>query len=499
VESTARQTLQLIVSLASSGRYDEAASHAGTLGDASVALEAWTFLCRANANSQRWNEAQFALDRALRIDPGLTVLGLERALLAEQQGRLDEALVRFENLAAGDPDSPVAVEHLARLLQSVGREEDAARRLEAALARWPIDARLHRQLAAVRWRLGAAGQTTVPLERAIEAHPDSVPLRLVAAESLRNAGEISRALAIVEAGLARDREAPGLLTSAGVLLDELGRDAEALARLRHALRLAPHSPAARRNLVPALLRAGEHGEALSLLDRMVRESPDDQMLIAWRTTALRLAGDPAYGLMVDYERLVQVCELAPPEGFTDIAAFNTQLARELVALHRSAVRPLTQSLRGGTQTERNLPDDSTRHPAIAAFFRALDTPIRRYLDNLDPARDHPTDRRRGNGYRIAGSWSVRLQSQGFHCSHVHPQGWISSAYYVQLPAWSGEAREGWLKFGEPGMSRPVCPPDLFIQPLPGRLVLFPSFLWHGTVPFAAHGERLTAAFDVVPG
>ncbi|HYD23379.1 MAG TPA: putative 2OG-Fe(II) oxygenase [Croceibacterium sp.] len=34
-----------------------------------------------------------------------------------------------------------------------------------------------------------------------------------------------------------------------------------------------------------------------------------------------------------------------------------------------------------------------------------------------------------------------------------------------------------------------------IEPRPGRLVLFPSAMWHGTRPFPA-GERLTVAFDV---
>jgi hypothetical protein len=34
-----------------------------------------------------------------------------------------------------------------------------------------------------------------------------------------------------------------------------------------------------------------------------------------------------------------------------------------------------------------------------------------------------------------------------------------------------------------------------IEPKPGRLVLFPSYFWHGTRPFAA-GERLSVAFDV---
>jgi hypothetical protein len=45
----------------------------------------------------------------------------------------------------------------------------------------------------------------------------------------------------------------------------------------------------------------------------------------------------------------------------------------------------------------------------------------------------------------------------------------------------------------------ACPADHFIRPQPGMLVLFPSYLWHGTVPFETGGRRLTAAFDVVPG
>ena len=37
-----------------------------------------------------------------------------------------------------------------------------------------------------------------------------------------------------------------------------------------------------------------------------------------------------------------------------------------------------------------------------------------------------------------------------------------------------------------------------IQPKPGRLVLFPSYMWHGTIPFHADAVRTTIAFDVVP-
>jgi hypothetical protein len=36
-----------------------------------------------------------------------------------------------------------------------------------------------------------------------------------------------------------------------------------------------------------------------------------------------------------------------------------------------------------------------------------------------------------------------------------------------------------------------------VAPLPGKLVLFPSYFWHGTLPFTSAAPRLTVAFDAV--
>jgi hypothetical protein len=56
---------------------------------------------------------------------------------------------------------------------------------------------------------------------------------------------------------------------------------------------------------------------------------------------------------------------------------------------------------------------------------------------------------------------------------------------------------GWLKFGEP--NRPVAgvSPERMVEPKAGTLVLFPSHMWHGTVP-SEGAERLSAAFDIIP-
>jgi hypothetical protein len=77
-------------------------------------------------------------------------------------------------------------------------------------------------------------------------------------------------------------------------------------------------------------------------------------------------------------------------------------------------------------------------------------------------------------------------------------GWISSAFYVALPsaAQLGSPPSGWLRCGAPPPELGLeLPPTHQVEPRPGRLVLFPSTMWHATVPFD-EGERLVLAFDV---
>jgi hypothetical protein len=88
-----------------------------------------------------------------------------------------------------------------------------------------------------------------------------------------------------------------------------------------------------------------------------------------------------------------------------------------------------------------------------------------------------------------------LSGTGYHSNHIHPEGWFSSAFYVALPESTG-GHAGWLTLGGSETELGIdLPPTRLIEPRPGRLVLFPSTMWHGTIPFTA-GERLTVAFDV---
>jgi len=84
---------------------------------------------------------------------------------------------------------------------------------------------------------------------------------------------------------------------------------------------------------------------------------------------------------------------------------------------------------------------------------------------------------------------------------VHPDGWISSAYYVCVPddVEDESLKAGWIKFGEPPFkTEPPTPAQKWVRPTAGLVVLFPSFMWHGTEAIFDDSVRVTAPFDLLP-
>ena len=99
-------------------------------------------------------------------------------------------------------------------------------------------------------------------------------------------------------------------------------------------------------------------------------------------------------------------------------------------------------------------------------------------------------------------WGTVLKGGGRQSPHMHPLGWLSGVYYVDLPAdmQADAANAGWLEFGAPP-DRYYCsdpPATQSYAPAAGRLILFPSWFWHRTLPFGSSAARISIAFDVMP-
>ena len=97
-------------------------------------------------------------------------------------------------------------------------------------------------------------------------------------------------------------------------------------------------------------------------------------------------------------------------------------------------------------------------------------------------------------------WFVRLLKEGHQASHIHPSGWLSGVLYLQLPS-NSPAKEGAIKFGLWGYDYPILDnnyPEKEYYPKSGDIILFPSSLFHRTIPFHSDEERMSIAFDLIP-
>ena len=420
---------------------------------------------------------------------------LHQALAASEQALGDEAaaLAHLERALACDPGRLRLELDRGKILEKLGRYDGAKTAYRSVLEQDPINGAAHRALADLHYRLGEAEAFLRSYDRA----PRTRELALDKAQMLLGADRVEEAETAFQLLLSRYGEDKQALAGLGLSLMKMGRLAEAASVLERAVRAYPDSADLYCNLSAALAQLGDPEKASAMAGKALALDRYNQLALAMQGTCWRLLGDGRDGVLNGYDELIQVFDLKAPDGYREMEAFNADLSRALEEQHPATREYLGQSLRGGTQTSNDL--FAARHPLVERLRDRIEDAIRQYVLQMRAAPDHPLMARRAGGYAFSGSWSSRLRSGGFHINHLHPGGWISSCYYVDVPAAVSDdhGRQGWIKFGQPSFDLGL-EPERAIRPVPGRLVLFPSYMWHGTIPFEDNGARLTIAFDVVP-
>jgi len=458
--------------------------------------DAWVVIGAAQRAHGRPEESEASYRRAVSARPDHALARHNLGALLGQLKRAEESLAELDRAAGLGATSRELHFNRARALIELARFDEADTALGAALKLAPADLESHTLLAKLRFMRGDPEYTAELARAATES--DDPRLLLALGDLLRRGDRLAEAEGVVRRLVERRGWMPQAGSALAVLLQEQDRLPEAVQEARRAHAAAPDDPDLAENLIAILLQLGEGGEPVPLIQRERRRAPLDQRWLAYEATAARLSGSRRYEELYDYGRFVRPFDLEPPEGYANIGQFNAALRERLIERHRLQTHPLDQSLRLGTQTSRSLLADPD--PVVQAFIRALQAPIAAYREAIGFDATHPYLERNRGASRLVGCWSVRLRRGGFHVNHVHPEGWLSSAYYVELPpeVEDQESRSGWIKFGEPRMPVPGATPAHFVQPRAGRLVLFPSYMWHGTTPITGDAPRMTVAFDAVP-
>jgi tetratricopeptide (TPR) repeat protein len=449
-------------------------------------------LCSAGRADEAERMLRQGLENPRLEDASRGGLEYQLARALKRQRRYEPALQLLRALPANAREK--LLDH-ADLLQHMGRVEEAAALYQKRLDEEPLDMGVHVLLSEIR--RGMSDDALASFDAALALRPGAPQLPIQKGQLLLKMGRAADAESAFQTAL---RIAPGHAEA----LQGLGKALEALhdadgARAAHAagLAAAPGNGAVLENHAAFLLRQGEALLAEPLAQKAWALNPNSQAALALLGLCWRTSSVAREEWLNDYQGHVQIFDLEAPPGYRDMESFNAELAHYLGELHSGAREYLTQTLRGGSQTHENIFYNG--HPLVDRLVPRISAAVRSYVESLKDRGDHPFTARRGKGFRYTGSWSSRLGSNGFHVNHVHNHGWISSCYYVAVPDAISDGQQGWIKFGEPsGEYNLGLAPRRTIEPRPGRLVLFPSYMWHGTVPFLSADPRVTIAFDVIP-
>ncbi len=146
--------------------------------------------------------------------------------------------------------------------------------------------------------------------------------------------------------------------------------------------------------------------------------------------------------------------------------------------------------RGGKQSHEIM-ETSTNE--LKNLGRDLESELTNYANNMPASIRPPANSK----FRISG-WAVSLESGGHQLRHSHPEAVASGVIYLSIPAdmnLSDDNKQGSLYFSS-GAGKAEGQ-SMHVMATTGKLVMFPSYMPHETIPFRSTQERVCLAVNLI--
>lgn len=451
------------------------------------------------------SEAIKLIRRGIELVPDAARLHYSLGQLLREDCQFDKATKAYAKAERLGFLTPDLFRNQSEAHLDAGDVHQAQSCLIRGIRKFPDHPLLHKQNALLKAETNPKHDPLKELIAACHRHPKVAALWQICVELLKRLERKEEASALLEeAGNSGCPSTEAIMVLRAQEAAERGSPEKATHLFEGILRASPESLGARLAFGTFLLERGEYGRAAEQFRTVLKASAHDQLALCYLATTLDLAGDEEASDLLDYESMVFRIPIQTPPAFKNRQAYFDALQSTLEALHLGkAYQPIEQSLRTGTQTSGFL--FRLRDPVIRSLEDSIREAVAKTLSTFPSSKSHPFwGRKKGHcvdDFTFSGAWSVRLSESGYHKNHVHPQGWISGVLHVALPESEAGLKSdvGALMLGAP-LEDLGLPAEAkrAIEPEVGTLVLFPSYMWHGTAPFRTSKSRLSVAFDIVP-
>jgi tetratricopeptide (TPR) repeat protein len=440
----------------------------------------------------------------------------------KELGRLDEALASYKQAIALKPDFAQAHNNLGNTLQELGSLNEAQESFTQALALKPNFAEAHFNLGITFKELGILDKSEASYTQAIVLKPDYAEAHSNLGVTLKELGRLDEAEASLRKATILKPDLAKAYDHLGDLLQILERFEDAEVCYKKCILLAPFELPITKSMASRLYTQGKYQKALILFDSY--NTPDSRSRAIECLHALK-------NIKEIYKRIEDTVGL--DDGNLRIAAFSSFIAesQQKDTAHRFCKKPLeflhfsnlsskvensntfiinlikdlkhigaiwqppNQSGNGGFKTIGDLFRYSSLN--IITLKEIILDEIDLYYEKFKNEKctfieKWPAEK------KITG-WHIILKEQGYHDFHIHQDGWLSGVVYLKVvPPLNKD--EGAIIFDVAGTNiSEFHLPKIIHNPQVGDVVLFPSSLYHGTIPFSTDTNRIVVSFDLKPG
>lgn len=471
----------------------------------------------------KYAEAAAAYRDALAIDPNVAEIHFNLGVVLANQGLTEEAKASYRRAIGLRPHLAVAHFNLGALLQAERHFQGAEQCYRQAVAVEPGFYEAHGNLGTVLKLQGRLEEAVACYRKAIAIHADARGYFNLGV-ALRDEGRHEEAGQCYLKALALDPDFADAHNNLGEIFRDQGRMDEAIKCYQNAMALVPDHPNANYNMGEFFHLAKRYEEAIPYYARSRFEDFEERVLeclyrigrldeFRERLHALIDSGRKSimlatlsthyatnYGVEDRYNFCPDPMRFAWHTRIEELAEPGSPLLQEILeTIDRTPIAARKQGrLYSGMQSAGNLlkrPEPAFQK--LAALVRQKIEEYRaRYADeDCDLIRYFPQQ------IDFSSSWFLKMKKGGHLESHIHEEGWISGCVYLKLPTQKVHETEAGFEYSTDGDNMPRLhdnfPSHIVVQQV-GDIVLFPSSLYHRTIPFSSDEDRVCVAFDVKP-
>ena len=442
----------------------------------------------------RLDEALDTFNRAITLNPGTPELYFCLGNLQSQRGAYDKASQAYLKALHHRPDFAQASCNLGAIYKEQGKLHQAVKAYRQAISADPGLATAYANLGSALRELGDVDASVQVCRKATSLAPHSAQGFANLGVALKDAGLNEQAVVALRQALTIEPRWVDSHLNLGNALRTLNRTDEAYACYERVTEIQPNHAQARASQVAILLEKGEPDRALELCDYYLAEFPYNSLLNAARTVTLNTLGyKDQLSTLLNMDEILYRYKLTSAPSYHDLQQFNRELSQHIRSHPSLTHSPTSHATRAGQHTGELL----AGHRGPMDIFEEI---ARQQMD-VFLSSNH------SSGYMAAPStnirvnmWGVVMHQGGHQVPHIHPTAWMSGVYYPQVPdsvGWKDDS--GWIEFGRVGREFPSLtePQLLTVKPEEGLMLLFPSYLYHRTIPLRSEKPRISIAFDFI--